>query len=239
MSARSHKGQRPLGVYLPDSAGFETFHPGPNSEPLVAVRQLIGAGAGCLFIWGPSGSGKTHLLQAACRETSLSGATGAYCPLHELAVEHPRLLEGLADGRLVCLDDVDGVAGQREWELALVAQIDRLRHAGGHLLCAGSSAPDGLGLVLPDLVSRLSWGGIHRLRPLNDEDRLAALQLRAAKRGLDMPRPVAAYLLARTPRDMPNLMTMLERLDRASLAAKRRLTVPFVRETLGEWLNRT
>lgn len=224
--------QQPLGIHLPDTADFETFYPGPNAEVLAAVRDLAEMEAGGRFIWGLPGSGKTHLLQAACREASLAGAAAAYLPLRELAGERPAILEGLADGRLLCLDDLDTVAGRSDWELALVSQIDRLRHAGGRLLCAASAAPEGLDLALPDLVSRLSWGSIHRLRTLDDGQRLQALQLRASRRGLMLPESVAAYLLARAPRDMHALMALLERLDRASMVAKRRLTVPFVREVL-------
>lgn len=224
--------QQSLGIHLPDTASFEAFHPGPNAEALAAVRALAAGGTGSHFLWGLAGSGKTHLLQAACREASISGEPSAYLPLHDLADEPPLILEGLAEGRLLCLDDLDAIAGRRDWELALVSHIDRLRHTGGRLLCSAPSAPEGLDLLLPDLESRLSWGSIHRLRLLDDDERLEALRLRAAQRGLKLPIPVAAYLLARAPRNMPALMDLLERLDRASMVAKRRLTVPFVREVL-------
>jgi len=39
-------------------------------------------------------------------------------------------------------------------------------------------------------------------------------------------------LFARTQRDFGSLMTVLDRIDQASLAAKRRVTVPFLRELL-------
>lgn len=224
--------QQPLGIHLPDTASFDAFYPGPNAEALAAVRTLAAGDTVSHFLWGITGSGKTHLLQAACREASISGEPAAYLPLHDLAEEPPLILEGLAEGRLLCLDDLNAVAGRRDWELTLVSHIDRLRHTGGRLLCSAPTAPEGLNLMLPDLKSRLVWGAIYRLRPLDDDARLEALRLRAAQRGLKLPTPVAAYLLARAPRNMPALMDLLERLDRASMAAKRRLTVPFVRQVL-------
>ncbi|MDH5572845.1 MAG: DnaA regulatory inactivator Hda, partial [Gammaproteobacteria bacterium] len=39
----------------------------------------------------------------------------------------------------------------------------------------------------------------------------------------------AKYLLKHCPRDMKSLFEMLDRLDHASLAAQRKLTIPFVR----------
>ncbi|MCG8099354.1 MAG: DnaA regulatory inactivator Hda, partial [Candidatus Thiodiazotropha taylori] len=42
----------------------------------------------------------------------------------------------------------------------------------------------------------------------------------------------AQFLLQRTPRDIHFLTILLDRLDQASLAAQRKLTIPFVREAL-------
>jgi DnaA family protein len=69
---------------------------------------------------------------------------------------------------------------------------------------------------------------------LNDAEKAQALRLRARARGMEMPEAVASHLLQRHARDMAALFVLLERLDRASLAAQRRLTVPFVREVAGE-----
>ena len=66
----------------------------------------------------------------------------------------------------------------------------------------------------------------------DEADRAAALQLRAGHRGLDLPDETALYLLRRMPRDMASLYALLDRLDLEALRAKRRLTVPFVRDVL-------
>ena len=100
------------------------------------------------------------------------------------------------------------------------------------MIAASRGAPSGLDFALEDLRSRLAAGGVFHLRELDDADAAAVLGLRAAHRGLDLPDEVARYLLARVPRDMASLCDWLDRLDAASLAAQRRLTVPFVREVL-------
>jgi DnaA family protein len=88
-------------------------------------------------------------------------------------------------------------------------------------------------LTLPDLTSRLGWGPVFQLATLSDRDKRAALQMRARRRGLELGNEVAEYLLRRYPRDMDSLFSLLNQLDRASLVAQRRLTIPFVRELLG------
>ena len=97
---------------------------------------------------------------------------------------------------------------------------------------AGSRSPAVLGIVLADLHSRLAGSLVLYLRPLRDEDKAAALRLQARQRGMEMSAEVGVYLLRRCPRDMAALFSLLDVLDRATLAAQRKLTVPFVKEVL-------
>ena len=71
-----------------------------------------------------------------------------------------------------------------------------------------------------------------QLHGLNDDDKIAVLRGRAHSRGLVLPDEVAGYLLRHCHRDLTALLELLERLDRASLAGQRRLTVPFVKDVL-------
>ena len=111
----------------------------------------------------------------------------------------------------------------------MFALCERLRAAGGMLLAAGARPPRELGLKLPDLATRLGWGPVYALTPLGDDERLEAVRLRARNRGLEMPEEVARYILARYPRDLDSLFALLDKLDVASLAEQRRLTIPFLR----------
>lgn len=223
--------QLPLAIGLQDSATFDNFEPGANRALLHA---LASDGEPYLYFWGPAGCGKTHLLQAACRRAGEGGAQAVYLPARELVTLSPGVLEDLEALPLLCLDDVEALGGRPEWERALFDLFNRVRDAGGRLLAAGAHAPGGLGIALPDLVSRLSWGPVFHIEALDDADKLRALQRRARCRGLELPAEVGRYLLQRAPRDMPSLFALLERLDAASLAAQRRLTIPFVRRLLDQ-----
>jgi DnaA family protein len=230
--------QLPLGIHLRDSASLDSFLPGPNAELVGVLGRLVGAGASheqlpvMHFVWGGAGCGKTHLLQGVCRAAASAGHTVAYLPLPDLADGDAGILAGLAGQSLVCLDDVQAIAGRRGWEEALVALCDGIRLNGGRLLASGRHAPPELGLQLRDLSSRLAWGPVYALRALGDEDKLQLLRQRARARGLEMPDEVGRFLMTRGSREIPALMDALDRLDHASLAAQRRLTLPFVREVL-------
>lgn len=221
--------QLPLGIGLKDTATFENFYPAGNELVLQALQQ---GNDSMLYLWGPAGSGKSHLLQALCHATAARGESHSYLPLRELISLPPTLLEGLEQQALLAIDDIQVVAGQAAWEEGLFHLYNRVRDSGHRLVVSGSSAPAGLGLILPDLTSRLGWGPVFQLAELTDIEKRGALQLRAQRRGLEMGDEVADYLLKRCPRDMDSLFDLLNRLDQASLAAQRRLTIPFVRQLL-------
>ncbi len=227
-------GGRQLILPFPaDRPGFEAFVPGPNRE---VCEYLIGLAEGasgvCLYLHGPSGSGKTHLLSAACTRVIGRGGRAGYVglaatPIGDLAP--PAWIEGLD---LLCIDDVQAIAGRPAWERAVMALYDRAGDAGGITVLAGRARPAELGLTLPDLESRLAWGLVYHLDMLDDRDKGEALRRRARARGIDLPPEVAEYLLSRYPRGMVELCGLLDRLDLGALVAQRRITVPFVRTLL-------
>lgn len=225
--------QLPLGVRLRAGATFANYHPGPNREALTLVRQAVAADdEQCLYLWGGAGTGKTHLLQAACHVIAARAAPVAYLPFADAADFTPAMLDGLEQLPWVVLDDLDRIAGDAAWETALFHLYNRVREAGGRLLMAARGNPATLALNLPDLRSRLAWGLVLQLHELNDDDKAAALRMQARQRGMDMPVEVAVFLLRRCRREMHALFQLLELLDHASLAAQRKLTVPFVKSVL-------
>lgn len=217
--------QIPLQIKLDDAATFDNYL---AAENVAVVSILRAASEPCVYLWSAEATGKTHLLQALCHH--LPAGESIYLPLRELAGQPASLLDGLEQFALVCLDDVQSISGQRHWETALFHLFNRLREHGGHLYMTGNLPPAQLGLGLADLQSRFTWGPVFQLQSLQDIDKIRALQLRATRRGFDLPEEVAAYLLRRYPRDLHNLFTLLERLDHASLQAQRRLTIPFIKQ---------
>jgi DnaA family protein len=222
--------QLPLNLRLRDGSSFENYYAAGNTEAVAGLRTLLQSGGGAVYLWGESGSGKTHLLEAACRMASQLGESSAYVPLAEVGRLAPSLLEDLETAAVVCVDDVQAVAGRRDWETAMFVLSDRLREAGGVLVSAGCASPGALGLTMPELVSRLSRGLVYALQPLNDDQKLTAMRQRAQNRGMTLGDDVARYILSRCPRDTKALFALLDRLDEESLSQQRRITIPFLRE---------
>jgi DnaA family protein len=222
--------QLALPLRLADHAVFASFFPSGN-EMLVATLADISQGKpgkGC-WLWGSRATGKTHLLQAVCDR---AGDGSIYVPLSMLADAGPGILDGLASREVVCIDDVDQVAGNNDWEIAMFNLFNELHDLGGQVVIAAQSPPRKCGIALADLTSRMSRLPVFQVKSLNEEQRAAALQLRARHRGLELPQETAAYLLRRSRRDMASLYDLLDKLDLEALRAQRRLTIPFVRAVL-------
>lgn len=223
-----------LSLRPPPAVDFDSYFVAvANAELVAALRAwLLQDAGGVFFIAGAEGSGRSHLLQAAC--TAIEGAF--YLPLNELKNETPdALLEGLESCDLLCLDDIDAVLADADWCEALFYLFNRqignpsAPSARKWLVAARASAMQ-LDCALPDLQSRLSWGGSYRLLGLDDDERLKWLQLQAHQRGMALTDDIAAYILQRYARDIPALMALLEQIDRESLRSKQRITIPFIRK---------
>lgn len=218
--------QLPLRIGLRDNATFANFYAGPNAGLVHALQQAVEP---FIYISGTPGSGRSHLLQAACNAVSESGELAAYLPLEECMQMSPQMLEGMEQMALVAIDNLELLVGDEAWEQALFHLYNRTRDVGHRIVVAANAAPATLGIALPDLLSRLGWGPVYQLQPLDDGEKSQALIMRAAQRGMELPAEVADYLLNHASRDMHDLLVLLDRLDEGSLAAQRKLTIPFVR----------
>ena len=223
--------QLALSVHWRAEATFDSFATGCNAEIVAALRHPISSP---VWLWGGAGSGKTHLLQAVCE----AGASAAYLPLNRTAALHPAALLGFETCRVLCLDDVDAVAGDVGWEGALFHLFNEAADLNTRLVFAARAAPRQLEWRLKDWRSRAAACVVYQLRELDEAGRVEALRSRAEQRGLELPQETAEYLLRRMPRDLVSLYGVLDKLDQASLIAQRRLTIPFIREVL-EMLSKT
>jgi DnaA family protein len=223
--------QLALGVRLRADAVFGSFWPGLNGEIVAALRT---PSALPLWLWGPCGSGKTHLLQAVCAAAGAAGsdAPAAYFPLARTPALPPEALSGFERSRVLCVDDVDAVAGDLAWEKALFRLFNEAAELRTRLIFAAAAPPRQPDWRLEDWRSRAAACVVYQLRDLDDAGRIEALRLRAAQRGLQLPYETSEYLLKRMPRDMRSLFDILDQLDEASLVAQRRLTIPFIRDAL-------
>ncbi len=223
-----------LSVHLRADATFDNFEFSARQKDLGQGLRAFARGEGDeaqWYLWGAEETGKTHLAQAVCHAAADAGLTSVYLPLGELAGVRADCLEGMENVAVLALDDVDRVWLDDEWSSSLFALINQAREGKTRLLFTATARPPEE--VLADLRSRLLWGPVYRLLRLEDQELAGLLKRSAQARGFSLGEAEVRYLLRHGPRHPRALVAAIDRLDQASLRAKRRITVPFIRSALG------
>jgi DnaA family protein len=217
--------QIPLAIGPEPARTFENFLAGSNGAALAHLLAL-GAGAPPVYLWGPAGSGKTHLLHAVVERAAGHGQRAAW---YSAATPVPWSNAEGCDWLVI--DDAHALdAAQQQAAFSLfVEAADR----GAGIVAAGDIPPVDLA-VREDLRTRLGWGHVFALEPLGESEVRAALRREADRRGTFLSDDVMDYLLTRFARDLKHLMAQLDRLDEFSLANKRAITVPLLKQMLAE-----
>jgi DnaA family protein len=226
--------QIPLDLSADQPQSFDSFVTGRNAELLERLKLLATAGVDksiqtgsastdrFIYLWAEAGAGKSHLLHALATRPASANARLISADSPESAFDYsPQTSHYL-------LDDVDQLF--EEQQIAAFNLFNQIREQGGCMVCSGTLPPTRLELR-EDLRTRLGWGLIYQVHDLSDDEKIAALLQITLDRGLKSP-AVMMYMLTHYRRDMPSLSRMLDALDRYSLATKRAITLPLLRELL-------
>lgn len=227
------KEQLPLEFEFHAQQTFDSFYAGPNFGVIESLARFADEEEEQLFyLWGEEGSGKSHLLNGFCHFADSMGVVARLLPISLLAELKPAVLEGFAGAGIVCVDDVQLLCGREDWELAFFDLFNQQRDQGLKMVVVGSIPPAMLDCLLPDLKTRLEWGVTLQLKPFDDEQRLEALIWQASANGIELTPDVGRFILSRLPRDPGSMNRLLTELDFSSMSAQRRITIPFLKETL-------
>jgi len=199
---------------------LDNFIAGPNAEALAALRATASgqAPARRVHLWGDSASGKTHLLRAL-----VGTPLGPASAIHDFDIPPSSAHPVLAIDDCEQLDDTQ--------QLALFRLFNRHSDPGGSVIVTASqAAPIALGMLRPELRTRLGSGLVLALRLLTDAEREQALREAARASGVHCSDDVFRYLLTRKARDLRSLLAFFSALDRYALERQRPLTAALARE---------
>jgi len=213
-----------LELASPPSPSLDNFVVGGNAEVIAALRALAQGNnrERFIYLWGGNGSGRTHLLRAVLQALREAGRSVRWCTEGEG-------LDAVPGSEVVGVDDAQRLNPAAQIKLFNI--FNNLKDGTGVLIVTGDVPPARLSLR-EDLLTRLAWGLVYEVHALSEADRRAAVLDYAVARGFELPSAVADYLLVHAPRDLHTLRTLVDGLDRLSLARKRAITVPLTRELL-------
>ena len=212
-----------LDLPFADGDRLEDFLRSPANEvALDAVLAWPNWPAPALLLWGPTGSGRTHLGRIWARTTGARLLDGRHLGAA------PRLLPRLDDIRHCVIDDADQVQD----DVTLFHLYNLIAGRGGQLLLTASRPLGGWGLELPDLISRLRTAWSCRINEPDDALLEALLVKQLQDRQLTVLPGVVAYLACHMERSFAAARRIVRELDRASLRARRPITLPLARAVL-------
>lgn len=189
-----------------------------NAEGLKALESLLKKGFGGLYLHGAEGCGKSHLLHVAAERLGTVVLTPQTLP------EDPTSL------RTAIIDMADEATPAQQEQLFHL--YNHLMNSQGLLILAGRIPADQL-KGLPDLTSRLKTLQ-HVKMNLPDNPQLELLLVKfAADRRMQIDAAVVRYLLRRAERSPRMLEGLMGKIDEASLAEKRAVTIPLVKQVVG------
>ena len=212
---------------------FTSFIQGKNKELLHLLNIVAKKEQNdCLYIWGSRATGKTHLLQAACKQADEINYHVTYIPLKHHRDFNPEILEGLGELDLICVDDLEFISDNIEWQQRLTLLYNEIRDNNNSIIISSAFSPKDINIGLNDLKSRLIWGQVFKIKPPDDQLKIEILKRKAKERSFELSNNVAEFLIHRISRDLNSLIKILDDIDRSSLAAKRKVTIPFVKELI-------
>jgi DnaA family protein len=187
------------------------------------------------YIYAPGNCGKSHLLYAV--SDLLSGnQTGMYLSLSDPDIREigPEVLENTEELDYLLVDDLDAVAGDRTWEIALYSCINLARKVNRcHLIFTAAGLPSEVKFSLNDLRTRLQWGETFYLHPLDGDELATLIKCMLATKGLEISQSVIDFIYRRITWSLPEVVRCAEKLMNFAIENNAKITVPVVKKALG------
>ena len=185
-----------------------------------------------LFVYGISGTGKSFLLQSICNHISLAKKLSLYIPLNDVIKHGPEFLDSLEELDLICIDEIDLIAGNKEWEIAIFNLINNCLISKCRLIFSSQLNPSTIEFNLVDLFSRIKKMDHMELFPITDYNHENAIRFITKTKSLNLGDNEINYLMTHSKRNISNLIEILEKLDKLSLELKRKITIPLIKEVI-------
>ena len=215
-----------LPISLNTSMLLESFI--ANKELLRLINQIfLDEKSSEVFIYGASGQGKTHILQGAVLKALELDKNAIYIDCIEPFPEH--ILDFIDQINFISFDNVHLISSKNQ-EI-FFDLYNQARQSQILILVSADSLPSDLE-VMKDIKTRLSLAAVYKLEELNDELIMRVINSQMSQRNLSINSGVYEYLFKNYSRDLKLLLATLNDLDKASLQAKKAISVPFVRKFL-------
>ena len=216
-------------------ASFDSFFCSPENKNLMTrlADIAISQDANELIIYGEKGSGKSFLMQAICNELSSSEKQFAFIPMKKALNMGVEIFQNLGSLDTVCIDDLQLILANQEWETALFNLINECQQSNCSLILSlGGTQPVEESIVLPDLLSRIKRMEFIALHAVQDELFNEAIVFVTQQLEIKIENAELEFLLKHQTRKFSLLVENIIALDKQAASLKRKITIPLIKETL-------
>ncbi len=222
MPEKGKPRQLPLDFALPPGFSRDELVLSPaNAEAVRLIEAWPDWPSPVAVLAGPPGSGKSHLGAIWCEH---AGATALDAPrLGDSAIE-------AAEKGPVFIDDIDLAPLDQP---GLFHLINAVRESGTGLLMTARRFPAAWGATLPDLVSRLKAVSTVEIGEPDDLLLEGVIMKLFADRQVEVEPHVVQYLVRRIERSLATAIDVVERLDRAALEGKTKVSRALAASVVG------
>ena len=213
----------------PNNSSFDDFYFEKNN---LSILEYLKSGDD-LVIYGLSKVGKSFLLQSLCNYFSKSNKSSLYLPLKELNNYKTGLLDDLEKLDLVCIDDLQLIAGDNKWETAIFNLINNCLISNCRIVFCSNINPSLISFELDDLFSRIQKINRMEVHPVKSDNLIEAVRFFADLRSINIGDKEMTYLINHSKRNMGDLVTHINQLDKLSMQLKRKITIPLIKKVIG------
>ncbi len=216
-------------------ASFENFFCSPDNNYLITrLSDFVSSNDAHEFIIsGERGAGKSFLIQAICNELGLNGKKFGFIPMNKAINMGIEIFQDLASLDVVCVDDLQLILANEDWEKALFNLINECQQTSCSLILSlGDIQPIEEVTQLPDLLSRIKRMEFMTLRAVQNDQLNQALNFVSVQLGINIETAELDFLLKHQTRKFSLLVENLLSLDQEAASLKRRITIPLIKETL-------
>jgi chromosomal replication initiator protein len=203
---------------------FDSFIEGGSNRlaraAALGVAQNPGHSYNPLFIYGGAGLGKTHLIHAI-GHVVLANHINVICTSAEQFTNE--FVSALRDRStddfrkkyrsigILLIDDIHFIGGKEQTEESFFHTFNELHNTNRQIVITSDCPPKSMPLLEERLRSRFEWGLIVDLQPPDFETRLAILQSKAQRRGVNLTLDVLEFIARRNQRNIRELEGSLNR----------------------------
>ena len=230
---------------------FSNFIVGkPNELAFAAARRVAesqNVPFNPLFLYGGVGLGKTHLMHAIAHEIKkrnperrviyLSAEKFMYHFIKALRFKDTvSFKEQFRTVDVLMIDDVQFISGKDSTQEEFFHTFNALVDQNRQLIISADKSPQDLECIEERMRSRLGWGLVADIHPLNYELRLSILQAKEEKIQVNISQSVLEFLAHKITSNVRELEGALNRISAYSSLVGKEITLDMTQEVLRDLL---